>query len=321
MKNKQVAKLKMFNMVVGAMKKYQLSFQEIPELNKSFEILVENTVKVSSLAKDQEKDLSPISVEKSETKIALINIAVPISNIIIAYAFDIKDKSYKKKVSFSRNKLVKAKDQAVLENCMEIAKSARKLFAEVSSGKGKKDKKPSITLYGLSGQLIDDLEKNIERFQSSLLEQKNAIANRTRCTKELKETFSETESLMNNKIDRLMTIYEIKNATLYKEYVSARVLESVVDDKKIAAVKTTPIKAPAKPVVSTSSSKTVASKAPVKTAVTKAVASKTPTQENTVAKKNSTTTATTAATTATVAKAKPSVENKNSNSTASNKTV
>lgn len=225
MKDKEIVKFKMFKGVLTVMNSSKGLFAEVKELEKSFESLTECVKTIEALIKEQEKDLSILTTKKADARTSLIEKAVPVTNIILAYAYDIKDNSYFKKMDFSKNKLVKAKDQALKEKCSTISKVARKLFASVSISENNKTKNPNITDYGLTGQIIDELEVRLAAFTNTLKLQKDALIHKSNCTKKMGEKFQETEKLLKNKIDRLMTIYLEKNSRLYFDYKNARALE------------------------------------------------------------------------------------------------
>lgn len=233
MKENQNARLKMYLEVSGVMEKHVDKWSNVKELKNTYEDFISNNDKLIELKSEHERDIRPIIIHKTEKRNNLINKAVPICNVLQVFAYDKNDKSLAKTINFSRNKLNKSKDTDLIEKCNIIWKTAKKLYGKsinsaeqvIANGKKSKQNTTNINGYGLTGQMIDELEEANKLFIDSILELKDAISHRNKCAKKITEKIKLNDQLLNNKLDRLMTLFEISQNEFYKNYKEARTIK------------------------------------------------------------------------------------------------
>jgi hypothetical protein len=234
MKEKQTSKLKMYMEISGLMEKNLNKWSNVIEIKNTYEDFLNNNDKIIELKADHDKDISPVISSKAAKREELINKAVPIANVLQVYAYDANDKDLSKSVNFSRNKLTKSKDSELIDKCNIIWKTAKKLYGKslssaeevINSNKKARQASPNISGYGLSGQMIDELEEANKAFIDAILELKDAISHKNKCAKKVNEHIKTNDKLLRNKLDRLMTLFETSEPGFYQDYKKARVVKA-----------------------------------------------------------------------------------------------
>jgi len=226
MKTKQKNKLNMYNTVLGVMNDHKEIWTKVYQLKNVFEKFAENTINLTALKTEQEKDLQPLVSVMFEKRESLILLCTPVVNIILAYSHDNKEKKLLNKMNVSKDKLAKSKDSDLIEECKTTYKAAKKLYKRsVGEAKNSESKEISILEYGLSEKMIVDLKAAVNDFINSRLALHDAIQGKDKMDKHITTVLKKNGKLLKNKMDLLITIFETSKPDFYKSYMEARVIQ------------------------------------------------------------------------------------------------
>lgn len=228
MKDKQIKKLNNYQDISAFLNKNKQKWSNIIELENALSTFNNNIQKISELKKEQEKDTSGLLKEKADKRIDLISKAVPVSNVLQVYAYDKGDSALSKKISFSKNKLAKSRDNVLVEKIDLLIKVANQLYNKslYSDSSKKGEKTINFGNYGITKTLIEDLASENVNFSQTILKLKEAIAYRNKCSKKITEKLKANNKLLVNKIDKLFTLFELSNKDFYNSYIQIREKES-----------------------------------------------------------------------------------------------
>jgi len=242
MKEKYLKKMAMYQAITGIMEKNLGKIEKVSELKNSYENYISLNNKLIELKAEFEKELQPEVEKKSKAKENLINNAHPIANILQVYAFDLKDKSLSKKIDLSRNKLMKSKDSVLAEKCELLWKTVKSIYGKsIDEKESKKVNVLNLGSYGINGTLIDDLENANKHFIECILSLKDAISQKSKYGKKITVKIKEIDDLLRHKIDKLLTVFEIKEPAFYTEYKAARIITKEESKKKVAEKSEKPV--------------------------------------------------------------------------------
>lgn len=242
MKTKQKNKLRMYLAVADVLEKNISKWTGINEIRNTIDEITANNKKIIELINEEEKDIDPVISDKSTSRQNLINKVVPVCNILQVYAYDTSNKGLAKKINFSRNKLTKLKDSVLINRSRKIWKGAKQIYGASLDSTDEllaKNKKPkselkNIKAYGLNGQMIDDLDEANKLYVDIILTVKDAVTYRNNCTKKITTKVKQNDRLLRNKLDKLLTLFEISDSSFYKAYKEARVINSGENKTKTA---------------------------------------------------------------------------------------
>lgn len=227
MREKHSKKILMYQAIFSVLENNIHQIKTIMELNIAYEHFISYFNKLIELQGEFNKEIQPLVDKKSVSRENLIKLTVPVVNILQVYAFDFSDKALAKKVDISKNKLTKSRDSVLVEKTELIWKTAKQLFGKHIHGANAEESKKAIiniNNYGITGQMIDELETAVKSFVENILILKNAIAHKNKCGKKITERIKEVDSLLKNKIDKLMSVFDTKDQVFYRNYIISRVI-------------------------------------------------------------------------------------------------
>ena len=232
MKTKKVSKMQMFNSLIKVMDGNKKIWSSVKEITKAYKSFLDGTNKLNLLKDEYEKDLNNLIDRKAFARKSLIIEALPISNVIVAFAIENNKKKLVKKCNYSKAELRKAKDLELLEYSKSIWKEAKKLYSNSvatpdNTKKNQKGNEINIHNYGLTGQMIDKLEIANVTLVETRLELMDAYGYKKQCKKKITAGIDKNISLLKNKLDLLITIFKASDPGFYEAFVAARTIKKV----------------------------------------------------------------------------------------------
>lgn len=216
----------MYNAVFSVMNDHKEIWSGVFQLKGAFTKFSENLSRLTALKTEQEKDLQPLLDAVAEKRDSLIVAAHPVTNILLAYANDIKKKELIKKLKLSIINLTSSNDLDLIEYSKVIYKVAKKLYKKSLTKTVNHDNESvSIIDYGLNEKMVIDLNAEKKDFFNSLLALHEAIQNKVIMGKQITSIIKKNERLLKNKMDLLVTIFATSKTDFYKSYTEARVIQ------------------------------------------------------------------------------------------------
>ncbi len=239
MREKQENKLKMYLKTKSVLEKNNANWSNATEVKNILDEFYSNTDKIVDLKTDCEKDVTEFLDKKTSVREELINQAVPLFNVLQVYAYDTKNANLAKKVNHSRKQLKKAKDSELVNTVRTAWKIAKELIGKSIDENPKSKKKSTakainLSGYGISTEMIDALEEANKQFIEAALAVKDSISFRNASNKNITDKIKTTDKLLRNRLDKVMTVYEMNDKDFYNSYTEARLVE---DTKKILKAK------------------------------------------------------------------------------------
>ena len=220
----------MFNNLTKVMDSNKEIWSDVKEIEKAYKAFLEETNKLNLLKDEYDKDLQKLIDRKNNARRDIIMQIFPISNIIVAFAIENKSKKVVKKYNFSNKELRKTKDIELVEYSKTIWKDAKKLYSssEIPSANKERNKKPvsvNIHNYGLTEQMIDNLEIANATLVQARLDLKEALEYKKQCGKKITAGIGRNIQTLKRKLDLLMTIFKASNPGFYSDLVAARAID------------------------------------------------------------------------------------------------
>jgi hypothetical protein len=234
MKNKQSAKLKMHQAVLDVMNGSEEIWGVVPQLKTVMEVFSENVKAINGLIAEKEENIKTLLDNKPEKRKELIDVTLPVLNVLLAYGHDTKDKKLLKKLNFSRNKLAKSKDLELIENCKFIYKTARKFYMKSQEAKETEAENTNdILSYGLNDKMLEEIKTAEKAFIESFSGFKAGLKNTDLVDKQITSKLKANDKLLQNKIDLLISIFEKSNPEFFHKYSESRIIQKETIDEEV----------------------------------------------------------------------------------------
>ncbi|MDR1601370.1 MAG: hypothetical protein LBS42_02965 [Tannerella sp.] len=203
--DKQIAKQTMLEAVVRTLDEFEPLYAHIPVFAGTVKDL-KNTMKdIETEALQQSAaDLNGATAGKQDVETALVNQTVTVAGILSVLAADTKNGSLAEKVRVTKSMMYQRRDNEALG-------IARRVHAEALANAR------VLTAYGVSQDLIYMLETAIARYEILIAtaESKQTAAGTDRF-------FAETDTLLNDRLDKLMRLFKQPAPDFYAAYFNAR---------------------------------------------------------------------------------------------------
>jgi hypothetical protein len=210
MNDRQEAKFNMFQAILNVCRKNEQVYADVPAFVDNVKQLDENIIAISQNAL-QQSGTTPIgfSAEKNIAIDLLTHEAVKVANGIYVYAITIGDRILLTKVSVNKSLFYNGHYYDALILAKNIADEAHKHA-------------PNLTEYGIDASAIEALDKAITGFEQVINKPMATIGEHKLYTDNLKQLFTETDSILYDRLDKLVVLFKISSPEFYFLYKNSR---------------------------------------------------------------------------------------------------
>jgi hypothetical protein len=164
--------------------------------------------------------------EKSSAIDNLVELSLKVANPLYVYAFDINDNRLLKKVNVNKSSFYRDHDQAALT------------LAKIIVAEGK-DHSEALLNYGITDADITALDAAITQLDELITAPSGVIGERKMYTGNLKELFVTADSIIYDKLDKLIRLFKTSSPEFFTLYSNARnVVNTAVRKRKVDAEET-----------------------------------------------------------------------------------
>lgn len=147
--------------------------------------------------------------EKQLAENSMIAHALVVANITYVYAFDTANQQLAMQTNVSKSQFYKLHDNDEISLARNISLKAE-------------ENKVALANYGLTDEMLNNLNQEIKKFEALIVGPSGAVADRKGQTKSLSGLFVEAKSLLSDRMDKLMIIFESSDPQFYDAYFTAR---------------------------------------------------------------------------------------------------
>jgi hypothetical protein len=150
-----------------------------------------------------------VSEEKSKAADALAQEGVRMANAIYVFAVDTEDKVLQTKVNVNKSMFYNGHDGDALVLAKNIADEAHSHEA-------------GLVAYGIDAAAIAALDTAVAAFDSLIVKPRATIDERKVYTGNLKQLFAQTDSILHDRLDKLIALFKTSAPEFYALYKNAR---------------------------------------------------------------------------------------------------
>ncbi len=159
----------------------------------------------------QEKDTTGITVNKHNIEDNLINAMIKVISGLIAHATVTENPELLNSINYTPHNLKKSRDNILYDKAQLIFNTASPLATELAT-------------YLVTQPDIDSINSLSTDYLTAIPAKRAAVSASKTSTSNIKNTFREIDSLFKDKLDNLLILFQVPNATFYQEYKAARII-------------------------------------------------------------------------------------------------
>jgi hypothetical protein len=219
MTDKQTAELSMLQTVTRILDGNESLYGDIPVFVKAVNDLKSLTKEIEAGEVQSKTTLQGITSEKNESETAFVNRIVTMANVLSVLAADTNNVTMLSKVRVTKSLLYHSHSNEQLS-------IARRIHTEALAHAN------SIAQYGIPVDSIYELETAISRYENLIASPCTAAAETKAATVNFAHLFADTDTLLNDRLDRLMSLFKMPAPDFYEAYFNARIIHTAACKRK-----------------------------------------------------------------------------------------
>jgi hypothetical protein len=209
---KHAAKLNMYRAVESHCDSNTGVISATPAFQNAFTVFKTKIATIDTTGQQKNTPLKGITVDKENLKQTLCQRASDVANIVYAFAAATSNSALKEEVNFPISKLARMKDTELAQICRQIHDKA---FA---------NKVPLQLNYGLTPQMLTDLQAAIDAYAAATPKPRTAMSQRKTLNASLRQLFKEADEVLLDQMDRLVVTFRESNPDFVTTYENARII-------------------------------------------------------------------------------------------------
>ncbi len=211
MNDQQENKLSMYLAVQKVCADNNSVWSGLPAFVASFSSFEDKISDIEDVRLIQEQDTTGIAKDKTVLKEELVDKAIEVSTAVQAYASDNGDNELLESLNFSRSVLLNGRDTELQNKCQTIHDNANAIVGSLSD-------------YGIAAADLTELQSKIDDYAAIIPKPRTATSNKKTATEDITLHLKEADSLLNDKLDKLIEQFKTSDAEFYSTYFNARLI-------------------------------------------------------------------------------------------------
>jgi hypothetical protein len=214
MTDRQNEKLNMHQTVLKYCREHADVYSGIPAFARGVAEL-EACVADTKLAAGQQSGVAVkgTTAQKGDAEDTLIQACLPVAGALYVYAFENKDTILMEKVTVNKNMFYKVHDNQALLLAGNIAREAAANTAALAD-------------YGITGADLEALNSAIAGYEALIVSPRTAVNERKQHTGSLAQILAAADSVLYDRLDKLVVRFKNSNPAFYNGYKNARSINS-----------------------------------------------------------------------------------------------
>ncbi|MDR1407255.1 MAG: hypothetical protein LBJ23_04315 [Tannerella sp.] len=210
MNDRQNAKITMYQTVYNTCLEYASVYSNVPAFVNALEEVNKGIRQIREVERRQADALSKgVTQEKTGVEEALIQSLLKVSGALYVYAFETDNSDLSLKTNLNKTQLFKMEDNVFLMTANDIASKA----AEAGT---------ALQHYGIGRAELTELTERTAAYESLIVKPRTVIGEHKIHTTTLTRLFAETDSVLYDKLDRLINLFKVSVPEFYLGYKNAR---------------------------------------------------------------------------------------------------
>lgn len=178
--------------------------------------------KIDKTRQIQLRTITGVTQIKKDAMLEAVEKGFLIAQSVYAYAKMIGDHKTANRVSFSLSKLMNERDTVVFVKLRDVKEFAQ-IFVD------------QLADYGVTQEDIDELGVLTEKYAAGVENPRQAITNRSRATKELKDLMSEANVVLTDYLDKLIHLFKANAPEFWQQFIIARKIVNLGHRKRVGS--------------------------------------------------------------------------------------
>lgn len=168
-------------------------------------------VEIEKEVETQVTDLEGYAMDKGQRKEVMVRKALAVANQVFAYAEDNGLTVLREKMDVRYSDLIAPRDAVVAQKCQGIHDEANAVIGSLGD-------------YGIMATDLTELQGLIDAYEAVISAPRTAITVRKGATEAIENLIREGTTILKNRMDKLMSEFQVSDPGFYQEYFDARIV-------------------------------------------------------------------------------------------------
>lgn len=209
MSDRLTAKLRMYKRLLATLRKFAASWQAVPAFARAVAALETEIQAIEALNPSLQADNTGTTEDKVTSKEHMIERALHISGILVAYAHDIQSAELAQDAAVTKSDFKAIKEMDNDDLALHIYELGVKYLAQASD-------------YGMNQEDLNEFAQHIETFSERIGQPKELLTNTKQTRGQQQRHFDKADQVIQNIMDNLVFQFKKKDLAFYQAYEEAR---------------------------------------------------------------------------------------------------
>ncbi len=220
MTNKQNSKLNMYQTVLNTCDTNTSAFADVAAFVNGVAALKTDVAAIREMEELQRNvSVTGVSQSKQSVEDRLVALTMQVANGTYVFAFSTGNEELQKQSSLNKSLLYRAEGNALLSQAKNVSKNARANVEKLED-------------YGVTSAMLTELDSVIAEFETVLTKPRDTTVERKVYTDSLPKLFAAADSILYDKLDKLVTLFKSSAPEFYSAYKAARNVIDTASRKK-----------------------------------------------------------------------------------------
>ena len=207
----QEAKLNMYRATQQHCEDNAAIVATVPAFSTAFNSFKSKVAAIIATVQQEDLVTKGVTIDKSEAKKTLCQLAADIAAPIFAFASSTNDNKLKQEVNFSYSDLFKSKDDQLAPRCQNIHDAGTSNLA-------------ALAPYGITAATLTTFQTTIDNYQTKVPTPRNAAALKVTIRTNLRNLIKETDKVLKEQMDKTAVGFKTSNPDFVRTYKANRVI-------------------------------------------------------------------------------------------------
>jgi hypothetical protein len=185
------------------------AWKDFTAFKNIFQAFEKQITKIDKTRQIQLRSIIGVTQNKKDLMFKAVEKGFLIAQSIYSYSKIINDNKTAARVSFTVSKLMNKRDTVVFIKLRDVIEIAQNFTDQLAD-------------YGVTQDDIDELNMLTEQYAAQVEDPRQAVTNRARATKELKDLLNEANMMLRDHLDRLIYHFKASAPEFWQQYKNAR---------------------------------------------------------------------------------------------------
>ena len=209
MTNRNEDYLGMIKLVLDVWEDKQSVFGSIIAVKESFTRIATIKEAIDEKSVQQSVAIGGKTISKKDMRKKMCELSAQLGSVLTGYAYTVQNQDLKKAVDFPISVYNKKRDEEVADLCKIVHSQAEANIANLAD-------------YGITQAMVEQLDIYINSYTSNSKKNLLDVQKRMEYTKEVRELIAQLRDEVDNKLDKVMMIFQFSHPSDYQLYLSAR---------------------------------------------------------------------------------------------------